>query len=139
MESKKRGAGGSSSKFKSRKISALIVDDDGTLRLIHKTLLEGLFNMDTKLVKNGKEAVDLFRSGANFDVIFMDKEMPIMDGAEATKKLRAMGVKSVIVGITARAGGKEREELLAAGVNHCFEKPLTRAMVELVLQSLKKN
>lgn len=37
---------------------------------------------EAKTVKDGKEAVDLCRSGENFDIIFMDKEMPIMDGHE---------------------------------------------------------
>ncbi|KAG5056233.1 hypothetical protein JHK85_008743 [Glycine max] len=82
---------------------------------------------EAKTVKDGKEAVDLCRSGENFDIIFMDKEMPIMDGHEATKHLSAMGVKSIIVGITTRADGKDKEEFLASGSNHCFEKPLDQA------------
>ncbi|XP_027351024.1 two-component response regulator 24-like [Abrus precatorius] len=129
------GAGSSNSS--SSKISALIVDDDAVTGKIHKTLLESLFKIETKTVKDGKEAVNLCRSGAKFDIIFMDKEMPIMDGVEATKQLRAMGVKSMIVGITSRADGKETQEFLAAGLNHCLEKPLKRAMVEVVLRELK--
>ncbi|KAL2567164.1 hypothetical protein AAZV13_19G210400 [Glycine max] len=119
---------------KETKISALIVDDDAIIRKIHKTMLERLFNIEAKTVRDGKEAVDLCRSGENFDIIFMDKEMPIMDGHEATKHLRAMGVKSIIVGITTRADGKDKEEFLASGSNHCFEKPLDQAKVEKVLQ-----
>jgi len=38
--------------------------------------------MEAKTVNDGKEAVELHRCGANFDIIFMDKEMPIMDGHE---------------------------------------------------------
>ncbi|RDX99792.1 Two-component response regulator ARR22, partial [Mucuna pruriens] len=132
MESNKQWSPGE------KKISALIVDDDAIIRKIHKTMLERLFNMETETVKDGKEAVDLFRSGTNFDIIFMDKEMPIMDGAQATKQLRDMGVKSLIVGITTRANGKDKEEFLAAGSNHCFEKPLDRAKIELVLQEHEK-
>ncbi|KAK7397375.1 hypothetical protein VNO78_18545 [Psophocarpus tetragonolobus] len=119
---------------KETKISALVVDDDAIIRKIHKTMLERLFNMEAETVKDGKEAVDLHLSGANFDIIFMDKEMPIMDGHEATKHLRAMGVKSMIVGITTRGDDKDKEEFLAAGSNHCFEKPLDRAKVQQVLQ-----
>ncbi|CAJ1961202.1 unnamed protein product [Sphenostylis stenocarpa] len=128
MESKK--SEGESSRSR---ISALVVDDDAIIRKIHKAMLQQVFNMDAKSVKDGKEAVDLHRCGANFDIIFMDKEMPIMDGHEATKELRGMGVKSMIVGITTRADEKDREEFLAAGSNHCFEKPLNRAKVEQVL------
>ena len=49
-----------------------------------------------------------------------------------------MGVKSMIVGITTCADGAEREEFLAAVLNQCFEKPLSRGMVEVVLQELRK-
>ncbi|KAL9320431.1 hypothetical protein ACSQ67_012270 [Phaseolus vulgaris] len=127
MESNKQWKEGS-------RISALIVDDDAMIRKIHKAMLERLFNMDAKTVNDGKEAVELYRCGANFDIIFMDKEMPIMDGHEATKELRGMGVKSLIVGITTRADGKDTEEFLGAGSNYCFEKPLDRTKVEQVLQ-----
>ncbi|KAJ1413823.1 Signal transduction response regulator, receiver domain [Sesbania bispinosa] len=136
MESQ-RSPGATKISDKKTKLSALIVDDDGVIRSIHKAMLEGLFKIETKLAKNGKEAVDLHCSGANFDIVFMDREMPIMDGIEATKQLRAMGVKSMIVGITTRADGKEGEEFLAAGLNKCFGKPLTSAIIEAVLQDLQ--
>ncbi|WVY92687.1 hypothetical protein V8G54_031775 [Vigna mungo] len=131
MESmKQRNQGGST---RSR-ISALIVDDDAVIRKIHMMMLARLFNMDAKTVSDGKEAVDLHRCGANFDIIFMDKEMPVMDGHEATKELRGMGVKCLIVGITTRANGKDGEEFFAAGSNYCFEKPLDPTKIERVLQ-----
>ena len=79
MEPNKQQSPGASSS--ETKISALLVDDDTVIRLIHKAMLEGLFNMETKMVKDGKEAVDLCHSGANCDIIFMDREMPIIDGA----------------------------------------------------------
>ena len=69
-----RGKGSSSSK-----ISTLIVDDDPLTRRIHKVLLTKV-GLETQAVENGKEAVDLYRSGASFDLILMDLEMPIMDG-----------------------------------------------------------
>ncbi|KAI4332303.1 hypothetical protein L6164_017225 [Bauhinia variegata] len=121
-----------------RKISALVVDDDTCTRLIHKRMLEK-FNMEVKAVANGKAAVDLYQAGAYFDVIFMDHEMPVMDGAEATKELRGMGVKSLIVGVTSLAGVSERNRFMDSGLDQCFEKPLTHEMVEVMLRKLKKE
>jgi len=80
---KQRNKGGS----RRSRISALIVDDDAVVRKIHMMMLERLFNMDAKTVSDGNEAVDMHRCGANFDIIFMDKEMPIMDGHEVRTKI----------------------------------------------------
>lgn len=49
-----------------------------------------------------------------------------------------MGVKSMIVGVTTRADDKDREEFIAAGSSHCFEKPLDSAKVQVILQELQK-
>ncbi|KAK7263406.1 hypothetical protein RJT34_30995 [Clitoria ternatea] len=119
------------------KISALVVDDNATIRLVHKTILREFCNMEPKIAKDGKEAVDLCRSGENFDIILMDKEMPIMNGVETTKQLREMGVKSMIVGVTSVGSANEKEEFLGAGLNLCLEKPINRAVVGDVLKELK--
>ena len=64
-----------------KQVSALIVDDDRVIRKIHSMILSSL-KVKSEMAVNGKEAVDLFRSGANFDIVFMDLEMPIMNGIE---------------------------------------------------------
>lgn len=62
-----------------RKITALVVDDDPLVRRVEEALL-GRFGVETKAAENGKEAVDLFSNGGSFDLVFMDREMPVMDG-----------------------------------------------------------
>lgn len=63
------------------KVSALIVDDDPIIRLLHRRLfLSHGFTVQT--AKNGREALNFFASGAKFDVVFIDRDMPIMDGVE---------------------------------------------------------
>jgi CheY-like chemotaxis protein len=64
-----------------RKFSVLVVDDDATVRKIHSKFV-GKFPVDVQEAVNGKEAVDLYRSGAFFDLVLMDLEMPIMNGFE---------------------------------------------------------
>lgn len=62
---------------------ALIVDDDRIIHTMHKILLSR-FGYKTFVAENGKQAVDLFKSGARFDLITMDFHMPIMDGVEVS-------------------------------------------------------
>jgi len=59
----------------------LIVDDDKLVRMIHQGLLKRA-GVKIEAVKNGKEAVDIHFSGQRFDIILMDKEIPIMNVIE---------------------------------------------------------
>lgn len=65
----------------SRKISALVVDDDSLIRRVEATLL-ARYGLETKVAENGREAVDLFVAGNSFDLVLMDMQMPVMDGPE---------------------------------------------------------
>ncbi|RVW47719.1 hypothetical protein VitviT2T_005284 [Vitis vinifera] len=122
----------------SSKISALVADDDTIIQKIHKALLTKL-GLEVNVVANGKEVLDLYRSGTSFDLIFMDMEMPIMDGPEVTKELRAMGVQSIIMGVTSRDLDSEKEAFMASGLNDCYMKPLTISKISSLLQDLKKK
>lgn len=75
-------SGGSSSFGENvNQISALVVDDDRVIRTLHAAMLKAL-GVKVHLAVNGKEAVDLFRSGVNIHIVFMDLEMPVMNGIE---------------------------------------------------------
>jgi CheY-like chemotaxis protein len=65
----------------SKTITALVVDDEGCTRMLHRMLLSRQ-GIEAVLAENGKEAVDLIRSGQNFDLILMDRDMPVMNGIE---------------------------------------------------------
>ncbi|KAJ6307596.1 hypothetical protein OIU76_017402 [Salix suchowensis] len=85
--------------------SVLIVDDDLAARdSIRRALMsfgaKKQLIIDVQEAKNGREAVYLHLAGASFDIILMDSHMPIMTGREAIKKLRQMGVKSQIIGVS---------------------------------------
>ncbi|KAG6419368.1 hypothetical protein SASPL_121588 [Salvia splendens] len=132
-----------------RKFSALVVDDDQVIRNFEEKLL-ARFELETKVVKNGEEALKLFREGYTFDVVVMDMEMPVKNGPEwyggtcrplvqATRALRAMGVDCMIVGVTSRGDGPEKAELEAAGLNCCWEKPLNDKIVRTILDELAKK
>ncbi|KAJ0079327.1 hypothetical protein Patl1_23500 [Pistacia atlantica] len=118
--------------------SALIVDDDPLIRKIHSEVLNSL-GFQTRVAKSGKEAVDLYHAGANFDIVFMDMQMPVMNGIEATKELRGMGVSTKIVGVSSECSESEIEAFILAGLDLYYAKPLTDANKIIPLMEDLKN
>jgi CheY-like chemotaxis protein len=74
-------------------------------------------NLQCDEAENGQIAVDLHKQGKVYDLILMDKEMPVMDGHEATRQLRVMGVKTPIIALTGNALTTDRELFYEAGVD----------------------
>ncbi|PIA44629.1 hypothetical protein AQUCO_01700311v1 [Aquilegia coerulea] len=124
-------------KLKNR-LTALVVDDAEVTRRIHVQLLMNL-GVDAWDVENGKKAVDLCQSGEVFDLILMDMEMPIMDGPEATRLLREMGVTSVIVGISSNSMEQNKQLFMNAGLNDYQEKPLCADKLVPILRDIDNN
>ncbi|XP_074356060.1 two-component response regulator 24-like [Apium graveolens] len=120
-----------------RKLSALVVDDDAVIRRIHVAYLQK-HGFETRAVENGQLAVDLIRSGEVFDVIFMDFNMPVMNGIEATKELRDLGVNAMIVGISDDQD-HTMEDFIEAGMDQFYKKPLKAQTITSVLRVLQGN
>lgn len=77
--------GGSKGAAIDKKLCVLIVDDAMGIRMMHNMLLKSFGpHVETHLAENGKAAVDLCLSGKYFDVIFMDRDMPVMDGIQVS-------------------------------------------------------
>ncbi|KAF8095672.1 hypothetical protein N665_0326s0014 [Sinapis alba] len=117
------------------KLTALVVDDNFVNQSIHHRLLDRL-GIKNDVVCNGQEAVDVHCSGRNYDLILMDMDMPVMNGIQATKKLREMGIESKIAGVTTRAEEEEMKEFMEAGLNDFQEKPLTISKLVSILHNL---
>ena len=81
--------------------------------------------LQVSIANNGKEAIQQVQS-RHVDLILMDMHMPIMDGLEATKRLRQMGFTGPVIALTANAMEADLEEALAAGCNEFLTKPVSR-------------
>jgi two-component system, sensor histidine kinase and response regulator len=106
----------------------LVVEDDELNRDIVSGLLQyGGFRVS--VARDGPEALQLMRSLSRVDVVFMDWQMPGMDGLEATRLLRGGAAGTVgqtvpIVALTANAFAEDRAACLAAGMNDFLTKPV---------------
>ncbi|GLJ45600.1 hypothetical protein SUGI_0959930 [Cryptomeria japonica] len=103
----------------------LLVEDTEINRIILRKVLQNL-NLQCEEAENGKIAVDYFKQGRTYDLILMDKEMPVMDGHEATRQLRTMGVKTPIIALTGNALQSDKDLFFEAGVDDFQTKPLSR-------------
>lgn len=112
-------------------LKILCVDDNpANLKLIAEFLSE--YDLQTTLATNGVEAVDACKK-EQFDLVFMDIQMPEMDGVEATRHIRKMKnnqARTPIVALTAHAMKGEKEKLLNEGMDDYLTKPISQAQLE---------
>ena len=115
------------------KCRLLLVEDIEINREIVITLLEGT-RLNIDVAENGQEAFDLFNANPNrYDLIFMDLQMPLMDGLEATRKIRALASPEAatvpIIAMTANAFEEDIEACKAAGMVDHIAKPVDMTVV----------
>jgi signal transduction histidine kinase/BarA-like signal transduction histidine kinase len=112
-----------------RGFRVLLVEDNALNREIAEELLKDA-GLEITLAENGQEALDRLaearRLGQDFDLVLMDVQMPVMDGYEATRRIRAMPEYRdlVIIAMTAHAFAEERERCFALGMNGHLSKPI---------------
>ncbi len=109
----------------------LVVEDNDVNQKVVTGLLTHM-GLTFQTAANGALAVDLV-SAQRFDVVLMDYMMPVMNGLDATRAIRALGSNVPIVGLTANAFVDDRETCLAAGMNDFLAKPVTRVKLQTSL------
>jgi len=115
----------------------LLVEDDPSIARLAKFHLERL-HADTDVAVNGEEAVEMAMSQA-YDLILMDMEMPVMDGFEATAKLRERGYSGAIAAATALTQESDTDRCLEAGCDKYLPKPFSREALAEILASLRQE
>ncbi len=108
-----------------KKLKFLIAEDDETSGELISIYIRKLGNEIIK-VKNGKDAVNEFRDNPDIDLILMDIQMPEMNGYEATRQIRQLSTKVVIIALTAFALTGDREKAIEAGCNDYLSKPVRK-------------
>jgi len=120
-------------KFTAKKI--LIVEDNLVSQQVMGTILAAS-NLEVHKVENGIQALHFLEEHDDIDLIFMDLDMPVMDGFEATKKIRQhYKHKDVpIVAVTGLGFNYEMEQMILAGINACIIKPFKVGQLYVALE-----
>lgn len=122
-------------------LSILLVDDNKTNQKLASLVLNRL-GYKPDIAVNGQEAVDK-QLATGYDLILMDIEMPVLDGVEATREIRAVEEKDVasayIVATTANAMQGDRERYLAAGMDGYISKPIRINEIVSALSTAYEN
>jgi CheY-like chemotaxis protein len=115
--------------------SCLVVDDALSSRKILSRILSKLGH-ECSEAYDGLNCLEVFRSSENpFDVILMDFEMPNMKGPEATRELRSMGYRGVIIGVTGNVLLEDQEYFRHSGADDVVLKPVK---IDILLATIKK-
>jgi len=102
---------------------------------INQQVALGVLNklgVQTDIASNGKQALDMLNK-SNYDLVFMDMQMPVMDGITATREIRSQNNSIPIIAMTANAMPEDREQCLEAGMNDYISKPIEPQIVRSVL------
>lgn len=123
------------------RVQALVVEDNQVNQKVLRGILKKL-GCEVATADNGKQAIETMRD-QSFDVIFMDCQMPVMDGFEATKRIRQSNTSNStvpIIAVTANVLSSDRERCLKAGMNDYIKKPVKLAQIkDALFLVLRKN
>jgi len=119
-------------------LKILLAEDNIINQKVALGLFKNLGYTNVDVVVNGAEAVEKALQN-NYDFIFMDIVMPVMDGNQATKELRKKGVMTPIVAMTANVDSKDIAESLNIGVNAYITKPVTKERIKQFISDWVSN
>lgn len=102
----------------------LLAEDNRTNQMVAKGMLQKL-GVTVEVANNGEEAVAALMNGGDFSLVLMDCQMPVMDGYDATRRIRTLNNAIPIVALTANALAGDREKCLEAGMDDYLPKPIS--------------
>lgn len=111
----------------------LLVEDNPINQMIAQKMLEKI-GLESTLASDGQQALDRLAQGS-FDAVLMDCQMPVMDGFEATRRVREQDalLKLPIIAMTANVMEGDREKCIEVGMNDYIGKPVIEAELKKVL------
>ena len=110
----------------------LVAEDNDSNFILMTYILKKQYQFER--AKNGQEAVDMVERG-DFDLVLMDIKMPVMDGLEATRRIKAAHPSLPVVVLTANAFDNDRAMAMEAGCDEFLSKPISS---ELCLKTIAK-
>jgi CheY-like chemotaxis protein len=114
-------------KVEVRRVRVLVADDHGENRRVVGLRLD-LAGAEVGLASDGLVALEMARAardaGRPFDLVLMDMQMPVLDGFEATRRLRDEGFRTPVVALTAHAMPEDRQDCLRFGCDGHISKPI---------------
>ncbi len=114
----------------------LLVEDNKINQLVAKRMLEN-WGLQVVVAENGQEAIDMLENNA-FDLIFMDLQMPIKGGIEATIEIRKHGLVSEttpIIAMTAHSNQSHIDECIEAGMQAHMSKPIDKKLLQEIVET----
>ena len=118
-------------------LRVLLVEDNLiNQKLAKKILIKMGHSVTTAL--NGQEAIKQCES-KTFDLIFMDMQMPVMNGLDATREIRALGHRLPIVALTANAFDTDKENCFKAGMDDFLTKPVKQEHIREIIKKLMRE
>ncbi len=116
-----------------RSLNLLLVEDNQVNQVVASSVIRKLGHRVT-LAENGKRALEALKSGT-FDIVLMDCQMPVMDGYEATRKIRKNPEwrDLPVIAVTANVMQGDRDDCLESGMNDYITKPYNRADLKSVI------
>jgi signal transduction histidine kinase/CheY-like chemotaxis protein len=121
---------------RSNRLQVLLVEDNRINQIVARRLIER-YGGEVAVAADGREAVEAL-DGRRFDVVFMDIQMPGMDGLEVTREIRerekGTSNHQYIVAMTAHAMAADRERCLAAGMDDYLSKPVQPPKLQAILE-----
>ena len=101
----------------------LVAEDNDSNYILMTYILKKAYQYER--AKNGQEAVEMVAKGGEYDLVLMDIKMPVMNGLEATKKIKEIRPNLPIIAVTANAFDSDRQAAFDCGCDDFLSKPIS--------------
>ncbi|WP_372746361.1 PAS domain S-box protein [Lutibacter sp.] len=120
-----------------QKYKVLVAEDEEVNYLFIEIILLDKIQLNCEIIhaKDGKEAVELCEINEDIDFVLMDINMPIMNGYEATKRIKEMRPQLPVIAQTAYSTPEDKEKAFASGCNDFISKPLNKDALKTIIES----